>query len=100
MKILLVAINAKYIHSCPAVYALRAYSGEYSQYVEIAEYTINDRYEDILSGIMEAGADAIGFSCYIWNADYVSQLIRDIRCICNDEKPLLFSGGPEATNSP
>ena len=52
MKILLVAINAKYIHSCPAVYALRAYSGEYSQYVEIAEYTINDRYEDILSGIM------------------------------------------------
>ena len=100
MKILLVAINAKYIHSCPAVYALRAYSGEYSQYVEIAEYTINDRYEDILSGIMEAEADAIGFSCYIWNADYTRQLIRDIRSICDDTQPLLFAGGPEATNSP
>ena len=31
MKILLTAINAKYIHSNPAVYSLRAYAGEEAQ---------------------------------------------------------------------
>ena len=28
MKFLLAAINAKYIHSNPAIYSLRAYAGE------------------------------------------------------------------------
>jgi len=42
MKFLLAAINAKYIHSNPAIYSLRAYAGEELQpFVELAEYTIN-----------------------------------------------------------
>ena len=42
MKILLVAVNAKYIHSCPAVYSLKAYADQYKKSetrIEIAEYT-------------------------------------------------------------
>ena len=31
MKILLVAVNAKYIHSCPAIYSLKAYADEYKK---------------------------------------------------------------------
>ena len=50
MKFLLAAINAKFIHSNPAVYSLRACVGEELQsYVELAEFTIN-----------EAGAGDIG----------------------------------------
>ena len=37
-KILLVAINAKYIHSNLAVYSLKAAAGKYGDQIEIAEY--------------------------------------------------------------
>ena len=73
MKILLTAINAKYIHSNLAVYNLRAYAAHYakgmadSDTVEIGEYTINNQMEDILEGIYKAKPDVLMFSCYIWN---------------------------------
>ena len=98
MRILLVAINAKYIHSCPAVYSLRG-SCRHPEAVEIAEYTINDRYQDILGGILEREADLIGFSTYIWNTQIVQDLIRDIRRV-KRESVILFAGGPEASYSP
>ena len=102
MKVLLIALNAKYIHTCPAVYSLRAYAAasmpELKGHVSIgvAEYTINDRYQDVLAGIMEAHADILGFSTYIWNVDRVHRLIRDIRRIRGDEVQI-WAGGPEAT---
>ena len=98
MRILLVAINAKYIHSCPAVYSLRG-SCRHPEAVEIAEYTINDRYQDILGGILEREADLIGFSTYIWNTQLVQDLIRDIRRV-KRESVIRFAGGPEASYSP
>ena len=47
MKFLLVALNAKYIHSNPAVHSLRAYAKEeYQGNIEIAEYTIKKLTEE------------------------------------------------------
>ena len=46
MKILLAAVNAKYIHSNLAVYSLKAYAEDPA--VEIGEYTINQQKDDIL----------------------------------------------------
>ena len=40
-KIVLAAINAKYIHSNLAVYSLKANAGKYEENNELAEYTIN-----------------------------------------------------------
>ena len=51
MRILLVAINAKYIHSNLAVYSLKASAGALSSYVELAEFTINHRKDEILREI-------------------------------------------------
>ena len=51
MKILLVAVNAKYIHSNPAVHSLKACAGEYEDCVEIAEYTINQQPSYIMREI-------------------------------------------------
>ena len=101
MKILLAAVNAKYIHTCPAVYSLRAYayasvpemSGKIT--IETAEFTINDNYQDVLAGIMACEADVIGFSTYIWNVDRVRRLIRDIRRI-REDTVRIWAGGPEA----
>ena len=49
MKALLVAVNAKYIHTSLSVRTLKAYAN--SDNVEMAEYTINERVEDILRSI-------------------------------------------------
>ena len=78
MKVLLTAINAKYIHSNLAVYSLRAYAGKYAQQTEIAEYTINQTMDDILSDIYRKKPDILCLSCYLWNILYVEQLITEI----------------------
>ena len=49
MKIVLAAINAKYIHANLAVCSLRAFSDEYKEQIQIKEYTINQYTEDILA---------------------------------------------------
>ena len=66
MKFLLVAVNAKFIHSNPAIYSLRACAGEeLCRFVELAEYTINQPMEEILADIYYRKPDGVGFSCYI-----------------------------------
>lgn len=95
MKFLLVAVNAKYIHSNPAVYSLKRFAGEYTDAVEIAEYTINNRMEDILEDIYRRKPDAIGFSCYIWNIGMVEKLMGELHKLL--PRLPVFLGGPEVT---
>lgn len=94
-KVLLTAINAKYIHSNLAVYSLKANAGRYAGQVEIAEYTINHRREEILQGIYGHAPDIVGFSCYIWNIEYVLAIAADVRSILPHAVILL--GGPEVS---
>lgn len=61
-KILLTAVNAKYIHSNLAVYSLRAYARELKENIVLAEYTINNRTEYILREIYLKKPDVICFS--------------------------------------
>ena len=95
MKIVLTAINAKYIHSNLAVYSLRAYAKPYKDEIEIAEYTINQQLDDILMDLYKKKPDVLCFSCYIWNLTYVEELIREIKKIF----PALpiWVGGPEVS---
>ncbi len=96
MKFLLVAVNAKYIHSNPAIYSLRAYAGEsLRQYVELAEYTINQAFGEILADIYCRKPDVIGFSCYIWNWRLVQELLAEIPKLIPQVK--LWLGGPEVS---
>ncbi len=96
MKFLLVAVNAKYIHSNPAVYSLKAYAGaEYEKEIEIAEYTINNPMEDILSDIYKKRPDVIGFSCYIWNWRLVSELTAELHKLMPGLP--IWLGGPEVS---
>ena len=77
MKILLTAINAKYIHSNLAVYSLQAYAAAHGHKIERAEYTINNQLEDILEKIYCQKPDILLFSCYIWNVEYVKELVSE-----------------------
>ena len=94
-KILLVALNAKYIHSNPAVYCLKAYAAEYQEQIEIAEYTINQQTDEILRDIYKRKPDVIAFSCYIWNITSVLELVGELGQIAPHIP--LFLGGPEVS---
>ena len=73
MKLLLTGINAKYIHSNPAIYSLAAYAGKYTdvkgiclrEHIQIAEYTINQRLEEIEADIYKQKPDVLAISCEI-----------------------------------
>ena len=100
MNILLTAINAKYIHSNPAVYSLRAYAcryggSRYEEEIRIAEYTINQPIDEILMDIYERRPDILCISCYLWNISYVEQLIREIPKVLPETK--IWLGGPEVS---
>ena len=95
MKILLAACNAKYIHSNPAVYDLKAYAAAYKDSVQIKEFTINQPKDEIMKEIYRSGADVVCFSCYIWNISFVRELIRDLKKILPDTA--FWAGGPEVS---
>ena len=96
MKFLLTAINAKFIHSNPAIYSLRAGVGEKLQpYVELAEFTINESLESILEGIWKRQPKGIGFSCYIWNWKLIREILTELPKILPDTE--IWLGGPEVT---
>lgn len=95
MKILLIGINAKYIHSNPAIYSLKACAGDYKKNIEIAEYTINQRVEDIRKDIYLRRPDVIAFSCYIWNWEMISNLLPDLVKLLPGVP--IWLGGPEVS---
>ncbi len=95
MKILLTAINAKYIHSNLAIYELSSYAKKYKENIELAEYTINNQQEFILSDIYKRKPDVIAFSCYIWNVGIVESLLKEIRQVMPDTP--IWLGGPEVS---
>ena len=97
MKILLAAVNAKYIHSNLAVYSLRAYAGKYGQETDIAEYTVNQPVDEILMDLYGHAPDVLCFSCYLWNITYVKQLVRELPKILPETK--IWLGGPEVSYS-
>lgn len=104
MEFLLAALNAKYIHSNPGIYSLKAYAEAYVEEPElkdgrfqigIGEYTINNQLDDILKDIYLRKPDAVGFSCYIWNMAYVLELVRDLPKVLPQVE--IWLGGPEVS---
>lgn len=98
MKVLLVAVNAKYIHTNLAVYSIRAFSlahGVAKQDVETAEYTINQSQDAILADIYDRQPDMLAFSCYIWNVQQIKELAAEIHKILPDVP--VWVGGPEVS---
>ncbi len=95
MKLLLTAVNAKYIHSNPAIYCLQSYAAKYKANIELAEYTINQSLDDILRSIYEKHPDVLAISCYIWNMQMVEQIIREYKKL--DPQVDIWVGGPEVS---
>ena len=102
MKFLLTALNAKYIHTNPALYSIKSYINKYNKElindIKIVEYTINNRQEQLLSYIFNEKPDVIAFSCYIWNITEILNLIEELHKIMPNLP--IWLGGPEVTYHP
>lgn len=102
MKILLTAINAKYIHSNLAIHSLKAYAQKHVKlpalHLELAEYTINQSLDYILMDIYRRKPDVVCFSCYIWSISYVKKIIKELKKLCPDTD--IWLGGPEVSYNP
>ncbi|MDU7069238.1 MAG: DUF4080 domain-containing protein [Clostridium perfringens] len=88
-------MNSKYIHSNLAVRYLKAFTKDLDFQGDIKEFSINDRVENILEGIIEEKPDVVAFSCYIWNMEFVNRLAELIKLV--DPNIEILYGGPEVS---
>ena len=62
MKIALIGMNAKYIHTNLALLNLKSFAEKYNEHIIVEEYTINQMEDQILEEIYKLKADVICFS--------------------------------------
>lgn len=97
MKTILVALNAKYAHTSLAIRSIAACAGKSGRTgVEIAEFTVNQRANDILAALYGLDGDVYIFSCYIWSIELIKRIAAELLKILPGA--LVGAGGPEAAN--
>lgn len=95
MRVALVGINSKYIHSNLSIRYLKAYTEDIDYECDSMEFSINDREERVVEEILSRKPHIIGFSCYIWNIGFIKKVATLISLI--DSSIEIFYGGPEAS---
>ena len=98
MKTLIVALNSKYIHSSLAPWYLKAACDGARGEIKVAEFTINENIEAVLSAIYFEKPDVAAFSCYIWNIGHVLRLAENLKKILPEV--IILCGGPEVSYDP
>ncbi len=97
-KVVLLAVNAKYIHSSLSVWALAAGIQQFARAeveTTVVEATINQNAADIAAGVAAHAPALVGVSTYIWNANLLPQLLCGLRARL--PQAVIVLGGPEAT---
>lgn len=95
-KVVIAAINSQYVHLNLAVRYLKKYTETNSNIkVEIYETNINNQLLNIIKDIFELNPDKIIFSTYIWNKEYVFEIVKEIKKVLPNVKIIL--GGPEVS---
>lgn len=94
MKVILAALNAKYVHSNLAIrYLKRELEEEHD--VLLYESSINDDILKIALDILSKEPDVVAFSCYIWNIENTFKIVNAIKNANSNIKIIL--GGPEVS---
>lgn len=99
-NVVLLAINAKYVHSSLSVWVIAGGISRYAQLphnINIVEATINQPVLEIVEAVAEFMPEIIGVSTYIWNAGKLPGLLSLLRTRLPDAVFVL--GGPEASNN-
>ena len=93
MKILLVAINSKYIHTALGMHSIFRYCQQQNIALDFCEETIQTPLLAVLSEITVFNPEVIGINVHIWNKNYVFELVGLIKQVLPATKIVL--GGPE-----
>ncbi len=94
-KTMMVAINAKYIHTNIAVRYISRYCQNKGLDCGFCEFTINEPQTNVLAKLYEMDCHTYGFSCYIWNIDYILRICQNLKKLKPDARIIL--GGPEVS---
>ncbi|MCL1904244.1 MAG: B12-binding domain-containing radical SAM protein [Oscillospiraceae bacterium] len=98
-KTVILAINAKYIHSSLSAWILAESVSRFSDShtVEVVEANINQSDGEITSQVIAHNPDVVGISTYIWNASKLPRIIALIR----EHIPgtIIVLGGYEASHN-
>lgn len=97
-KITLVAINARYTHSCLALYCLKSHVRGLGHDVSLREYSLRRDTDEIAEETAGGKPDVVGLSVYIWNATIIERLVPLLRRRLPGA--LIVLGGPEAGYDP
>ncbi|MDO4490172.1 MAG: B12-binding domain-containing radical SAM protein [Lachnospiraceae bacterium] len=95
MKVVLMAMNAKYIHSNLAVYSLQSYAKKRGYDVGLKEFTINQQEDEVLRELVQAAPEVLAVSVYIWNVEQVLQVLSDLHSVLPGMR--IWLGGPEVS---
>lgn len=98
MKVLLVAMAAKYVHKSLAVRSIRAYLQAQGFDAEVLEFTTAQETMRMAAEIVRKQADIVGFSCYIWNAEKITELAEVVKKAA--PRATVVFGGPEVAYTP
>lgn len=97
MKTVISMMNSKYIHSSLAPWCLlagvRAFCDEKIE-AKVVEGTINEDYQNIVCRFVSENADVYGFSCYIWNIEFVKKIASVVK---EKTDAVIVFGGPEVS---
>src|SRR5574344_894868 len=91
MKTVFFSVNSKFVHTLLAPRYLSAGSKEIT---EIFETNINVKLYENLAAIYKMRPDVIAVSCYIFNAEYVTAFMKEIKKLLPEA--IIVAGGYEA----
>lgn len=93
-KVLLLALNARYVHSNLALLYIQKYIEPVCPGTVILERGINEKNEQILAAITAGRPSVIAISVYIWNTLKVKELLPELRRLLPET--IIVLGGPDA----
>lgn len=95
MKIALVTLNSKFIHSNLSLWCLKSGVEHFcknNHEIRVFESTINKSHDDLLQKLDEFHPDILACSCYIWNTEKLLEIYRIFKQKSNC---IIALGGPE-----
>jgi radical SAM superfamily enzyme YgiQ (UPF0313 family) len=100
-EILLITVNAKWIHPSLALRLLKANLGHLQENCEILEFNTRQPLAEMTEQVIAARTRILGVSVSIWNHAVSLALLEELASHWSArEKPIVIIGGPEVTHLP
>ncbi|MCL2139684.1 MAG: cobalamin-dependent protein [Treponema sp.] len=98
--ILLITINAKWIHPSLALRLLKANLGKLEEQCQIAEFALRQNLDEKTGPVLAARPKILGISVSIWNHAATLELLKELWKAWGNERPVIVLGGPEVSFLP